>query len=68
MWPEIKVLQVLQKTNLQILLTSHVHCHADEILKVAVKKLCLHLWVGFLNVSSQWCFPEELIKLQLSLA
>lgn len=62
------MLQVLQKNNLQILLTNHVHCHADEILKVAVEKLCLHLWVSFRNVSPQWCFPEELIKLQLSLA
>lgn len=59
---------MLQQHNLQIFLTCHVHCHANEILKVAVKKLHLHLWVCFRNVSSKWCLPKELIKLLLSVA
>lgn len=56
------------QNNLQIFLTCHVHCHGDEILKVALEKLCLHLSVCFLNVSPQWCLPKELIEILLGLA
>lgn len=51
--------------NLQIFFASHSHCHGDEILKVALKKLCLHLCLCFLNVTSEWCLPKELVKLML---
>lgn len=58
-------LQKKIKINLQIFLTSHIHGHADEVLKVALKKLCLHLWVCFCSVSSKWGLPKELIKIFL---
>lgn len=46
---------------------SHIHCHANEILKVAMKKFCLHFLVCRQNISSQRCLPKELFKLILCL-
>lgn len=42
-----------------------IHCHRDEILNVAVEKLCLHLWICSPYVAPQGCAPKELNKLFL---
>lgn len=53
--------------NLKIFRRSDIHCHGDEILKVALEKLNLHLWVCFRYVAAERCLPKELNKLFLSL-
>lgn len=61
---KVRELYVLNKKNyLYIFLTGNIHCHANEILKVALEELCLHLQVCFCDVTSQWCVPKEAIKL-----
>lgn len=60
--------QLLQKNDLQIFRTSHVHCHADKVLQVALIEFHLHLRICFGNVSPEWRLPKELVKLLLRAA
>ena len=54
--------------NLKVFRGSDIHRHGDEVLKVSLEKLGLHLRACFGDGSAEGSLPEELVKLTLCLA